>query len=369
MQAPKNGFFYVVDRENGRLLSAQPFLQMLPAKSTPPGVPISWAYAVDPRTGRPTENPEARFRGGSALVRPGPDGAHSWHPMSFSPQTGLVYFSAQDMAMQYAHDPNLVMREGFNNLGMAFDPLPDDKAVRAAIKSASKGVLLAWDPVAQREVWRSERRGPWNGGTLATAGGLVFQGTGDGQFLALDAASGKTVWSTDNQAATLAGPISYEIGGEQYIAVLAGYGGPFFLIEGFLAASEGHALNSRVYAFKLGGTAPRPVLNLQRAPVAKPPVITVTADAYLNAGRLYERNCTFCHGVAAVTGGVLPDLRRSPRLQDAGAWRRVVVDGDLAGLGMPRFGKYLSAEDAELIRAYVARQAAMLFADEATRQP
>ena len=134
-------------------------------------------------------------------------------------------------------------------------------------------MLIAWDPVAQREVWRSDRRGPWNGGTLATAGGLVFQGTGDGQFLALDARTGKTLWSTDNQAATLAGPISYEIGGEQYVAVLGGYGGSFFLIEGFLAASEGHALNGRVYVFKLGGTAPRPALNLQKAPIAKPPVI------------------------------------------------------------------------------------------------
>ncbi len=302
-------------------------------------MPISWAYAVDPGTGRPVENPEARYRGGAALVRPGPDGAHNWHPMSFSPQTGLVYLPAQDMAFPYVHDANPVTREGFNNVGVVFDRLPDDAAVRAAIKAASKGVLLAWDPVAQREVWRSDRLGPVNGGTLATAGGLVFQGTGDGQFLALDARTGKTLWSTDNQAATLAGPISYEIGGEQYIAVLAGYGGAFFLIEGFIAASEGHALNGRVYVFKLGGTAPRPTLNLQKAPVAKPPVIAVSSDAYNRGGRLYERNCTFCHGVAVVTGGVLPDLRRSPRLQDAVAWRRVVVDGDLAPLGMPTFWK------------------------------
>ncbi len=258
-------------------------------------------------------------------------------------------------------------REGFWNLGVVMGPLPDDNAVRAAIKSATKGVLLAWDPVAQREVWRSDRRGAWNGGTLATAGGLVFQGTGDGQFLALDAKTGKTLWSTDNQAATLAGPISYEIGGEQYVAVVGGYGGSFFLVYGFAAASEGHPLNSRVYVFKLGGTAPRPALNLQRAPLAKPPVVAVSGDAYTRAGRLYENNCTVCHGVAAVTGGVLPDLRRSPRLQDAVAWRRAVVDGELASLGMPRFGKYVTAEDAELVRAYVARQAAMLYAAESNR--
>ena len=233
MQAPKNGFFYVVDRENGLLITAQPFLPMSPAKSTPPGMPVSWAYAVDPATGRPVENPEARYRGGAALVRPGPLGAHNWQPMSFSPETGLVYLPAQDLSFPYTHDASPVTREGFWNLGVVLDPLPDDNAVRAAIKSATKGVLLAWDPVAQREVWRSERRGAWNGGTLATAGGLVFQGTGDGQFLALDARTGKTLWSTDNQAATLAGPISYEIGGEQYIAVVGGHGGSFFLVYGF----------------------------------------------------------------------------------------------------------------------------------------
>ena len=367
MQAPKNGFFYVVDRENGKLITAQPFLPMSPTTSTPPGVPLSWAYAVDPTTGRPVENPKARYRGGVALVRPGPLGAHNWQPMSFSPETRLVYLPAQDLSFPYAHDASPVTREGFWNLGVLLDPLPDDNAVRAAIKSATKGVLLAWDPVAQREVWRSERRGAWNGGTLATGGGLVFQGTGDGQFLAMDARTGKTVWSADNQAATLAGPISYEIGGEQYIAVVGGHGGSFFLVYGFAATSEGHPINSRVYVFKLDGTAPRPALNLQRAPVARPPVIAINANAYTRAGRLYENNCTVCHGVAAVTGGVLPDLRRSPRLQDAVAWQRAVVDGELAALGMPRFGKYMAAEDAELVRAYVARQAAMLYAAESKR--
>jgi PQQ-dependent dehydrogenase (methanol/ethanol family) len=367
MQAPKNGFFYVVDRENGRLISARPFLPVWTTKDTPPGMPLSWAHAIDPSTGRPIENPEARYRGKPALVRPGPSGAHNWHPMSFSPNTGLVYLPAQDMALGYAHDANAEVREGFGNLGLTFEPLPDDPAVRAAIRAASRGMLLAWDPVAQREVWRSDRRGPWNGGTLTTGGGLVFQGTGDGRFLALDAKSGETLWSADNQAATLAGPISYEAGGEQHIAVTAGYGGSFFLIEAFLGPAEGHALNGRVYVFKLGGTAARPVLNLRRAPMPAPPAIAVTPDEYARGARLYERNCTVCHGVAALSGGVLPDLRRSIRLQDAGAWRRVVVDGELAALGMPRFGKYVTSADAELIRAYVARQAGMVVAAEAAK--
>ena len=109
------------------------------------------------------------------------------------------------------------------------------------------------------------------------------------------------------------------------------------------------------------------MLNLQKVAMLKPPVIQVTAEAYARSAQLYERNCTVCHGVAAITGGVLPDLRRSIRLQDATAWRRAVVDGELASLGMPRFGKYVTAEDAELIRAYVARQAATLYAAEASR--
>lgn len=362
MQAPKNGFFYVLDRKDGRLLSAQPFLPVAPASDTPPGLPISWAYTVDMASGRPVENAAARYTASPALVRPGPMGAHNWHPMSYSPQTGLVYLPAQDMAFEYAHDPSPLVRPGFNNIGVAIAPLPDDAAVRAAIRSASKGMLLAWDPVEEREVWRADRRGPWNGGTLATAGGLVFQGTGEGQFMALDARTGEVVWTTDNQAATLAGPISYEAGGEQHVAVVAGYGGSFFLITGFLAATEGHALNGRVYAFKLDGKAPRPTLNLQKAPMLQPPAIEVSTLDYDRGALLYERNCTTCHGAGVVTGGVLPDLRRSVRLQDATLWRRAVVEGDLAPLGMPRFGQYVSGDDAELIRAYVARQAATLYA-------
>ncbi len=151
------------------------------------------------------------------------------------------------------------------------------------------------------------------------------------------------------------------------MAVVGGYGGSFFLIEGFVAASEGNTLNGRVHVFKLGGTASRPVVNLQKVPMLKPPVMPVSAPVYARSAKLYEQNCTVCHGVAAITGGVLPDLRRSIRLQDAVAWRRAVVDGELAPLGMPRFGKYVSPEDAELIRAYVARQAAMLYAAASTR--
>ena len=332
MQAPKNGFFYVVDRENGQLISARPFLPMSPAKDTPAGLPISWAYAVDSKTGRPVENPEARYRGAAALVRPGPSGAHNWHPMAFSPQTGLVYLPAQENALGFAHDAEPVTRPGFNNLGITIEPLPDDAAVRAAIKSASKGMLIAWDPVAQREVWRSDRRGPWNGGTLATAGGLVFQGTGDGQFLALDARTGKTLWSTDNQAATLAGPISYEIGGEQYVAVVGGYGGSFFLIEGFVAASEGNALNGRVHVFKLGGTA------CGRRSTCKGPDAEAARDPGQRRGLHAKRAAlrTQLHGVPRCGRDDRRGASRSAAVDPAAGRRRMAARGRRRRAGVAR---------------------------------
>jgi mono/diheme cytochrome c family protein len=180
----------------------------------------------------------------------------------------------------------------------------------------------------------------------------------------MDAATGKELWSYDNQAATLAGPVSYEAGGEQYVAVSAGYGTAFFLILGLFAPEEGAPVNGRVYSFKLGGAAPRPALSLRRVPTPKPPAITATADEYTRGGRLYNRFCLVCHGIAAVTGGVLPDLRKSGRLQDAALWRKAVVDGDLAPSGMPAFGRHVSPEDAERIRAYVAREAALLYREE-----
>ena len=265
MQAPKNGFFYVIDRRDGRLISAKPFVPMYPTAETPKGMAISWAYGLDQTSGRPLENPEARYLKGPTVIRPGPQGAHNWHPMSFNPRTGLVYLPTQELPFEFTTESPFTVRRGFWNTGVSRRPLSDDPAVRAAIKQATSGALVAWDPVAQKEVWRSARRGPWNGGTLATAGGLVFQGTVDGQFLAVDAAGGKELWSHDNQAATLAGPISYEIDGEQYVAVLAGNGSVFYLTAGFLAPSDVGPVKGRVYAFKIGGTAPKPALDRVQA--------------------------------------------------------------------------------------------------------
>jgi quinohemoprotein ethanol dehydrogenase len=358
MQAPKNGFFYVIDRRDGRLISAKPFVPMYPTAETPKGMPISWAYGVDQTTGRPLENPEARYLKASAVIRPGPQGAHNWHPMSFSPLTGFVYLPTQELPFEFRTESPFTVRSGLWNTGVSRRPLSDDPAVRSAIKKAVSGALVAWDPVAQKEVWRSPRRGPWNGGTLATAGGIVFQGTVDGQFLAMDAGSGKELWSYDNQAATLAGPISYQIDGEQYVAVLAGNGSVFYLTASYLAPTEVGPVKGRVYVFKIGGNAPKPVLDRVPAANRAPPTIPITPEQYTRGAQLYSQFCVTCHGAGVIAGGAVPDLRRSPRLHDSVVWTRIVHKGELNGRGMPGFWEQLTPSDAELIRAYVARQAA-----------
>jgi PQQ-dependent dehydrogenase (methanol/ethanol family) len=364
MQVPKNGFFYVIDRRDGRLISAAPVLPMFKTPDTPPGVPLSWAYAIDQASGRPLENPEARYVKSTAVVRPSPFGAHNWHPMSFNPSTGLVYVPVQDMALDWTSDAGFVVRKGRWNTGTVHAPLPDDPKVREAIRSGSTGYLIAWDPVKQQAAWRVVHKGAWNGGTLTTAGGLVFQGTVDGRFVAFDAKSGEQLWEFDNQIATLAGPMTFEVDGEQYVAVLGGYGSVFYLYAGALLPAPGGPVNGRVFVYKLGGTATKPTIAIPRTPMPQPPVVNASAAEVQRGAALYSGFCAACHGAGTVSAGVIADLRRSRRLGNAEAWQEAVTKG-IPGVGaMPPFHEFVTASDAAAIRAYVARQAAALYAQE-----
>jgi quinohemoprotein ethanol dehydrogenase len=368
MQAPKNGFFYVLDRQNGRLISATPLLPVFTTAKTPAGLPLSWAHAVDPASGRPIENPEARYSAGTAVVRPSTLGVHNWHPMSYNPETGLMYIPVQELAFDWTTDPQFKPRPGRWNTGSVHAALPDDPKVRAAIKAASKGYLIAWDAASAREIWRVEHKGPWNGGTLSTAGGLVFEGTIDGRFVALDARTGRELWAIDNYVSTLAGPVTYSIGDEQYVAVLSGYGSVYVLVAPLLSPIEPTRVNGRVHVYKIGGSAtiPRPVAT--RAALRQPPAIGASAKEVERGAAVYGQFCLMCHGVAA-GGGAIADLRRSARLHDAATWREVVATG-IAAVGMPSFAGDVSDQDAELVRAYVARQAAALYAQEsAVKKP
>jgi mono/diheme cytochrome c family protein len=221
--------------------------------------------------------------------------------------------------------------------------------------------------VNQREAWRIELPGAWNGGTLATAGGLVFQGTVDGHFGAYNAQTGERLWYVDNGAATLGGPVTYAVDGEQYVASLASYGSVFFLAAGFAAPREGDNLNGRVNVYKLGGTARLPPRNFQRAATPQPPTLRVNAATLARGTAVYGQFCAVCHGPGAISGGALPDLRRSTSLADAEVWR-ATVHGARAEAGMPDFTQWVNAADAEAVRAYVAREAQALYRDEQARR-
>ena len=350
MQASKNGFFYVLDRASGQLVSANNF------------VTINWAKGVDLHSGRPIENPDARIdrTGKLYVVVPGAGGAHSWQPMAYDPKTALVYIPALEAGFPYMADANWKAAAVGFNTGMDFaaGAMPADTNVRAAVKAATKGALIAWDPVAQKERWRVPFKGPWNGGVLATGGGLVFQGNAAQEFAAYNAKSGGKLWSMEVQTGVIAAPVTYSIKGEQYLAVLAGWGGVWALAPGILSQVAGPIRNvSRLLVFKLNGSARLPPAQPIELRPLEPPAVTGTPDQIAAGAQHYGRFCGACHGDAAIGGGVLPDLRRSALLADGKVWASVVHDGALRTRGMIGFASVLNPEQVEAVRDYVIKRA------------
>ncbi|HEX6860058.1 MAG TPA: PQQ-dependent dehydrogenase, methanol/ethanol family [Caulobacteraceae bacterium] len=346
MQAPKNGFFYVLDRATGKFISGKNY------------VPTSWASGLD-ANGRPIETPNARYEKSVALASPGPLGGHNWQPMAYSPQTKLVYIPAQEIPFPYMQPggaaSNYKYRQGAWNLGVdsAISALPDDEAQLKAIRASLKGRLIAWDPATQSAKWSVQYEGPWNGGVLATGGGLVFQGNATGEFAAYDAANGKKLWSYKTQTGVVAPPMTYEINGEQYVALMAGWGGAFSTTAGAGVDPRSNGVR-RLLVFKLGGKAqlPEPPASVPHEFTDLPPVTGTEAD--VKAGfTAFHNNCSVCHGASAVSQFSIPDLRYSPITHDAEAWKGVVIDGERKEQGMVSFAKFLSAQEAEQIRQYV----------------
>ena len=354
MQAPKNGFFFVIDRTNGKLISASPYVDG-----------INWATGYDLETGRPIENPDARYynSGKLMLTLPSALGAHNWHPMSFSPKTGLVYIPAQNIAAGYLPPQTLMDSErkplGFNtgisNEGFA---LPDDKAFVKAAIAATTGQLVAIDPVTGERKWTVDYTTPWNGGTLATAGGLVFQGTALGEMRAYDASSGEQIWSYDVQSGVLGGPSTFLVGGQQYIAFMTSKGGSFPLVIGATGGAANPVPNiPRLIVMKIGGNKTLPQLP-EPAPVSwSPPEHTAGAQTVAQGRQLYMRYCMVCHGDGAVGGGVLPDLRRSGVIADKALWDSIVREGLLSQNGMVSFATVMSEAETDAIRSFVIDRA------------
>ena len=336
MQANKNGFFYVLDRRDGKLISAANF------------VPVNWARGVDPKTGRPIENPGIRYdeTGKPFGMIPGALGAHSWQPMAYNPKTGLVYIPAQEVGTEF------VPVEGAKP-----SPLGWNIAVATVNTPGATGWLIAWDPVRRKEAWRVGYPGPWNGGTLTTAGNLVVQGDASGSFNVYRADNGEKLWSTPAQSAVMAGPMTYEVKGEQYIAVLSGWGGAYPLAAGKEAGKSGNLRNvSRVLVFKVGGTAVLPALPPEQKLVLDPPPASADAATVAAGNGLYAQYCSVCHGESAVGGGVVPDLRAS-RFLGTDFFYEIVLNGAMKDAGMAPFKSVLEQKDAAAIRAYLIQRA------------
>ena len=340
MQPNKNAFFYVIDRETGKLISAKPYATM------------TWATGVD-SAGRPILNPAARTSTAGTLVSPADFGAHNWSPTSFSPVTGLLYLAVTDGGTRlHVVDPAFQLHS--NDLTIGFDPRYNGPltAKRDALP-APTGRLVAWDPVAKREAWRVELPVLRSGGTLSTAGNLVFQGRGDGTFAAYRATDGKLLWEFDAHVGIAAAPMTYSIDGVQYVAVLAAP--PSLFADPKIKAGPG-----RLLVFALDGKDTIPAVTARADATIPPPAAVVKASAaeVTEGGGLYTLYCKRCHNpdYNLVKSGAVPDLRRSTAATHA-TFEAIVRGGARQVLGMPSFANDISAEQARMIQAFVLDQA------------
>ena len=353
MQAPKNGFFFVVDRTDGKLINAGKFIPV-----------VNWADHYDLATGRPVENPAARFyRTGKPFVAiPSAVAAHNWQPMSFNPKTGLVYVPAQQVGFAYAKAANTddatAKPVGFNTgLDMRDGMFPRDAALIRQLTAGATGSLVAWDPVANKPRWTVNYPTPWNGGTMTTAGNLVFQGTSMGEFRAYAADTGKQLFAYPAGSAIIAGASTYSVGGRQYVAVLTGKGGTVPLALGYALGAAAKVPNvPRLLVFALGGKDTLPAPPAGDAAFA-PPARVGTAVEIAGGRALFGRYCQVCHGANAVGGGPLPNLHRAGALGSAEAWKSVLIDGALKDNGMVSFARVMTPAQAESVRRYVIDEA------------
>jgi quinohemoprotein ethanol dehydrogenase len=365
MQAGKDGYFYVLDRQTGKLLSADPFVSG-----------ITWARGVDPVTGRPLVDAKGDYAEEPFDGSPGPSGAHSWRPSAYSPKTGLVYIPASENSLRYVGVQKYKYEEGVDDLGInkgGASSAAADKSAAGAVPAGpatkattpvTREYLLAWDPLSRKAAWRAPSDG--GGGVLATGGNLVFQGQHRngtaGELVAYRADTGERLWSYATPNAILTGAISFSVGGEQYVAVMSGAGGSADLIT--RGSNQELAPNiGRLVAFKLGGNSTLPA-DPPPAPPANPPEQAGSAQAIGDGAATYGRYCSRCHGSGARSHNVVPDLRRSPALTDQALWRSIVIDGVLKDVGMIGWAKFISPADAENVRAYVGSEARQLSAEK-----
>lgn len=350
LHAPKNGFFYVIDRKTGRLISAEPFVDK-----------VTWADRIDLETGRPIENPEARFPDGKAvLVFPSPTGAHTAEPMAFNPQAGLVYINAIERGKVYV-DPSEGLEDWAFTPGQVINngvgPAPTSIEVPPIENS-----LLAWDPVSQEKAWSIPLVGNKNGGLLTTAGNLVFQGGVEGKIRAYHADSGEQLWEYDVQNGVTAQPISYEVDGVQYLTIVAGWRA---------SSADGPGLSwdyrqqqRRLITFAIGGKETLPEVDYIEMPYLDDPDFTVDVELARTGAALYGRQCAICHGGGLNAGGGAPDLRKAGTPLSFDSFQAVVQGGALVVNGMPKFGEF-SDEQVQSLQHYIRRETHTVLAADA----
>ena len=350
MQAPKNGFFYVVDAETGEFISGEAYAE------------LDWAIGLD-ENGRPIENPAARDTDVGARVQPASSGAHNWHPMAYNSDTGLVYIPTKKTSVVYKDVPEELAASGARTsvgydytIGTSIEYPP---GTFEAVRAGAEAHLTAWDPVSQELAWRVEADFDVNGGVLSTAGGLVFQGDGLGVFRAFDAVTGDVLWETDVKNGVFAAPMTYELDGEQYLTIAVGWGTASLLSRGFRLPEPVDKVPGRVITFKLNGEGSIPDYDVIPV-VPEPKTENFGTPEQIETGfKRYREHCFSCHGSFAISSGVIPDLRWSQLSADPAAWKSVVSDGALTQNGMIGFSYVLSEEESEAVRAYVVDQAYM----------
>ncbi|MDB4293501.1 PQQ-dependent dehydrogenase, methanol/ethanol family [Maribacter sp.] len=344
IQAPKNGFFYVIDRTNGEFISAEPYVY------------VNWAEGVDKEGGRPIETSFARYPNMNSEIAPSPVGGHNWQPMAFSPSTKLVYIPAREMAMFYGQPESFSFSDDGKswNTGSAYNAT---KAVRLdTLKPETYGKLIAWDPIQQKEAWSVKHATPWNAGVLATED-FVFQGTGLGDFVAYDARSGEKVWSYPLKTGIVASPITYEIDGVQYITIPVGWGGVMGLWMSFTEQIN----PGTIYTFALGKSESVPDFPKKEAKQLTRLDFDASTEQIQHGEKLYLRYCSACHGGGGrpVGGGTIPDLNYS---EDAifDMFPQIVTQGTFLEKGMPDFSDRLVEQDVADIKNYILSNAKAL---------
>jgi len=351
LQAAKNGFIYVINRDNGKLISAAPYTK------------VTWAKRIAIETGRPVENARARYPNSDSVeIWPGPFGAHGWLPMSYSPRTHLVYVPVIEAGM---------MLDDKGITPSNWKP-PSDRSIDGAINASEsarlrrRGALIAWNPATQRLVWRVPQRSSVVGGVMTTAGGLVFQASVDGTFNAYSDLTGKRLWSHALGAPSIAPPISYFVNGRQYITVLTGLGtdaARLFAVKldqdevDPCSGVDPRTQSRRVLTFALDTKDQSAFNTAAAAPVVDDSKAQMYSDNAAAGLTNYDLHCAHCHGLSAVGIIHAPDLRRSEVPLSAKAFSSVVRNGSLVSEGMPGFGE-LSDQQLDSLRIYIAKQAA-----------